>query len=47
MTHRSTLVIAEAGVNHNGDLATALSLVDVAPSPVLTSSNSRPSPPTN
>ena len=30
MTHRSTLVIAEAGVNHNGDLATALSLVDVA-----------------
>ena len=30
MTHRSTLVIAEAGVNHNGDLVTALSLVDVA-----------------
>jgi N,N'-diacetyllegionaminate synthase len=30
MTLRSTLVIAEAGVNHNGDLATALSLVDVA-----------------
>ena len=32
MTHRSTLVIAEAGVNHNGDLATALSLVDAASS---------------
>lgn len=30
MMHRGTLVIAEAGVNHNGDLATALSLVDVA-----------------
>ena len=30
MNHRSTLVIAEAGVNHNGDLVTALSLVDVA-----------------
>jgi sialic acid synthase SpsE len=30
MTHRSTLVVAEAGVNHNGDLVTALSLVDVA-----------------
>ena len=32
MTHRSTLVIAEAGVNHNGDRATALSLVDAASS---------------
>ena len=32
MTLRSTLVIAEAGVNHNGDLATALSLVDAASS---------------
>ena len=32
MTHPSTLVIAEAGVNHNGDLATSLKLVDAASS---------------
>lgn len=30
MSHRHTLVIAEAGVNHNGDLALARQLVDVA-----------------
>lgn len=29
MTHR-TLIIAEAGVNHNGDLALAKKLIDVA-----------------
>lgn len=28
--HRTTLIIAEAGVNHNGDLANALRLVEVA-----------------
>jgi sialic acid synthase SpsE len=26
----NTLIIAEAGVNHNGDLKTALSMIDVA-----------------
>lgn len=30
MSHRRTLVIAEAGVNHNGELALARQLVDVA-----------------
>ena len=30
MSHRHTLVIAEAGVNHNGDLGLARQLVDVA-----------------
>ncbi len=30
MTHRSTLVIAEAGVNHNGDMNLAKKLIDVA-----------------
>lgn len=32
MNHPKTLIIAEAGVNHNGDIATALSLVDTAAS---------------
>lgn len=32
MNIQKTLIIAEAGVNHNGDLATALSLVDAAAS---------------
>jgi len=30
ITHGRTLIIAEAGVNHNGDLAMALALVDAA-----------------
>ena len=41
---RKVLVIAEAGVNHNGDLALAERLVDVAASAGPISSNSRPSP---
>lgn len=39
---RHTLIIAEAGVNHNGDLDLAKRLVDVAAKLALISSSSRP-----